>query len=103
MTADATLDDPVTIEAVLARYAESVLTAAQVAPRMERGLFVMTAHQAKGKEFDAVVIADASARFWPDNDERRRLWYVALTRAAHSLTLIAPDSRPSPLLALCTD
>lgn len=102
MTADATLDDPVTFDAVIARYAEAVLEAAQVAPRMENGLFLMTAHQAKGKEFDGVVLADLSARFWPDHEESRRLFYVAVTRAARSLTLVAPDRRASPILRLCT-
>ena len=65
---------------------------------MERGLFVMTAHQAKGKEFDAVVLADASERFWPDNDETRRLFYVVVTRPTSSWTIVAPNRRASPLI-----
>lgn len=58
----------------------------------------MTAHQAKGKEFDAIVLADASARYWPDDEETRRLFYVAIIRAKARWTIIAPDRGDSPLL-----
>ena len=61
----------------------------------------LCAHPAKGKEFDAVVLADAMERFWPDNLENRRLFYVVVTRATRSLTIIAPDAGASPLVALC--
>jgi superfamily I DNA/RNA helicase len=33
----------------------------------------MPAHQAKGKEFDAIILADAIDRLWPDDDDHRRL------------------------------
>ena len=85
----------------IASYSQAVLTAARVAPRSEQGLFVMTAHQAKGKEFDAVVLADGGVRYWPDNAENRRLFYVVVTRATKSLTIIAPDRGASPLVGLC--
>lgn len=60
----------------------------------------MTVHQAKGKEFDAVVIADAFNRFYRDDEESRNVFYVALTRATKSWTVIAPDhdNQASPLL-----
>jgi ATP-dependent DNA helicase RecQ len=80
------------------RYSETVVSAAQSAPRSGRGLFVMTAHQAKGKEFDAVVLVNASAVHFPDNDEGRRLFYVAITRASKDLTVIVPDANETPLL-----
>lgn len=89
---DGSLDD------VLERYSEKVIVAAHAAPRSVRGLFVMTAHQAKGKEFDAVVLADVSARFWPGDEETRRLLYVAVTRATSRWDIIAPDRGESPLL-----
>jgi len=63
-------------------------------------LFLMTAHQAKGKEFDAIVVVPLDARRWPDDDDHRRLLYVGLTRATQSWTLIAPITDASPMLAL---
>lgn len=95
------IDEGATFESLIERYSESVLTAAHVAPRIDRGLFVMTAHQAKGKEFDAVVLSDGMARYWPDDTESRRLFYVAMTRATKSLTIVVPDRGASPLVDLC--
>jgi superfamily I DNA/RNA helicase len=86
------------LDGVLERYSEKVIIAAHAAPRSVRGLFVMTAHQSKGKEFDAVILADISERFWPDNDETRRLLYVAVTRATSRWDIVAPDRDESPLL-----
>ena len=90
-----------TLERRLESYSQAVLTSAQLAPRIDRGLFVMTAHQAKGKEFDAVVLADAMGRYWRDDPESRRLFYVAVTRATKSLTIVGPDAGASPLVDLC--
>ena len=56
--------------------------------RLQRGLLLCTAHRAKGLEFDHVVVLDGR---WTiareDPDEGRRLYYVAMTRARHTLTL----------------
>lgn len=83
-------------------YSEQVLAVSHSVPaRTDRGLFVLTAHQAKGKEFDAIVLYALDRRFWPDDgDEHRRLFYVAITRATRSWRLIAPDADSSPLLDL---
>lgn len=49
-------------------------------------LALMTAHRAKGLEFDHVLILDGGG--WQDtNDEERRLFYVAMTRARKTLTV----------------
>ncbi len=80
------------------RYSFDVMAASQAAPRTTRGLYVMTAHQAKGKEFDVVVLAGANEQFFPDTEESRRLFYVAITRASKEWVVITPDSKPSPLL-----
>lgn len=46
----------------------------------------MTAHRAKGLEFDYVLILDGGG--WQGRgDDERRLFYVAMTRARQSLTL----------------
>jgi len=48
-------------------------------------IFVSTMHKAKGREFDNVfVMLDG---FYPNDDERRRLLYVAMTRAKKNLTI----------------
>lgn len=88
----------VELDAVLERYSRTIVAATHVAPRVDTGLFVMTAHQAKGKEFDAVVLAEVSARYFPDDDENRRLFYVAVTRATSSWTIIAPDAGAFPFV-----
>lgn len=98
VTAQALSNKPADFEYAIDQYAAAVQTATHTAPRMEYGLFVMTAHQAKGKEFDAIVLADAMERFWPDDDDTRRLFYVAVTRASKSWTIVAPDQGASLLL-----
>ncbi len=48
-------------------------------------LFVSTIHKAKGKEFDNVfLLLDG---FIPNNDEKKRQLYVAMTRAKQNLTI----------------
>ena len=66
--------------------------------RRQRGLLLLTAHRAKGLEFDHVVVLDGS---WDrigtgeDRDAPRRLYYVAMTRARKTLTLPRfPRSHP---------
>jgi superfamily I DNA/RNA helicase len=101
-TAGFVADEPTDLDLVLEQYSAAVMAATYTALRLDHGLFVMTAHQAKGKEFDVVVLSDASARFWEDSEETRRLFYVAMTRASKSWTVIAPDSGGSPLLRTLT-
>ena len=56
---------------------------------------VLTLHRAKGLEFDHVLLAGLEEGVWPNwqaeqhgaLDEERRLFYVGLTRARHSLRL----------------
>ncbi|WP_417277501.1 RecQ family ATP-dependent DNA helicase [Celeribacter sp.] len=57
----------------------------------QRGLLLLTAHRAKGLEFDHVVILNGG---WDkpskneDRDAPRRLFYVAMTRAQQSLVVM---------------
>lgn len=62
-------------------------------------LILSTVHSAKGQEWDAVYLLNFSDGNFPSEfstgkpeliEEERRLLYVAMTRAKHSLTLIAP-------------
>ncbi len=58
--------------------------------RQQQGLMLLSAHRAKGLEFDHVAVLDGG---WTrignneDADAPRRLYYVAMTRARHTLTL----------------
>ena len=60
------------------------------ARRKQRGLLLTTTHRAKGLEFDHAVVLDGG---WDrvgrgeDIDAPRRLYYVAMTRARHTLAL----------------
>lgn len=63
----------------------------------QTGLLLTTAHRAKGLEFDHVAVLDGgwqadayeprSSRVAEDADAQRRLLYVAMTRARHTLLL----------------
>ncbi len=63
----------------------------------QQGLMLMTAHRAKGLEFDDVVILDGG---WDrpsqgeDPDAPRRLFYVAMTRARRSLSAVSQGAHP---------
>lgn len=52
----------------------------------ERGIVVIPAYLAKGVEFDAVIISNASKQVYGRESERR-LFYTACTRAMHELHL----------------
>jgi hypothetical protein len=78
---------------------------------------VMTAHKAKGKEADTVIVLEAVSRQFPkihaDNQlfgpfgvtaedvlaEERRLFYVAATRAQHRLMLLSETGKESPYVS----
>ena len=61
----------------------------------QRGLKLLTAHRAKGLEFEDVVILDGG---WErpsrneDQDAPRRLFYVAMTRARRNLVVMSNDN-----------
>jgi ATP-dependent DNA helicase RecQ len=63
--------------------------------KRQTGLLLLTTHRAKGLEFDDVVVLDG---IWgriskgEDRDAERRLYYVAMTRARRSLTLMQTNS-----------
>ena len=66
------------------------------ARKRQTGLLLLSAHSAKGLEFDDVVILDGGWD-WPSNgedgDAERRLYYVAMTRARRSLALLSMGDR----------
>jgi ATP-dependent DNA helicase RecQ len=58
---------------------------------------LMTAHAAKGLEFDHVIVMDCADWRWEQEDERRLL-YVAMTRARQTLTLMRAEGGRNPYL-----
>ena len=61
------------------------------------GVQVAEIEQAKGLEFDYVVLVEASASWFPDRPAARRLLHVGATRAIHQLWLTSVGT-PSPLI-----
>ena len=62
--------------------------------RKQQGLLLASAHRAKGLEFDHVAILDGrwqAANPGEDRQAPRRLYYVAMTRARETLTLLHVD------------
>lgn len=49
------------------------------------GLYLLTCHSGKGKEFDTVIIPYLSSEIFPDDQDGRQLLYVSLTRARKRL------------------
>lgn len=63
----------------------------------QRGLLLLTAHRAKGLEFDHVAILNGGwdrASLHEDVDAPRRLFYVAMTRARATLTILTNGPHP---------
>ena len=54
----------------------------------EPGLDVTHVDAVKGLEWDYVVVPDATEASWPESDEGRRRFHVAVTRASHQLWLV---------------
>ena len=77
-------------ETSLEHFVEWLAEWGREARRQQRGLLLLTAHRAKGLEFDHVVVLDGG---WDrvgrgeDADSPRRLYYVAMTRARQTLAL----------------
>lgn len=68
---------------------------------MGRGVFLSTVHFAKGTEFDHVIVADGGWNPKPGEDEeQRRVYYVAMTRAKQTLALIHREDDPNPYMSV---
>ncbi|RAV01496.1 RNA polymerase recycling motor HelD [Paenibacillus sp. YN15] len=65
---------------------EDVKLVTKTSAEFAKGLLVIPAYLAKGVEFDAVIIYDASRRVYGE-ESRRKLFYTACTRAMHRLML----------------
>jgi DNA helicase-2/ATP-dependent DNA helicase PcrA len=70
--------------------------------QFEHGLLIIPAYLAKGVEFDAVLIYDASASCYGRESERK-LFYTACTRPMHRLRLYNPSDAWSPFVVGVSD
>lgn len=66
--------------------------------RLGRGIYVLTIHQAKGKEFHHVILPYVDSRSFSDTLDFRKLFYVSVTRARQSVTIMFPQGDRSNLL-----
>lgn len=73
-------------EALVAGGADGLRLITKETPTFEQGIQVIPAYLAKGVEFDAVLIYDASSQTY-HRDHERKLFYTACTRAMHRLQL----------------
>ncbi len=74
--------------------------------RAADGVTLATVHRVKGQEWPCVVVHQASSNQFPhrlaeDHEEERRVFHVAITRAAEALVIV-PGARPSPFVAELT-
>jgi superfamily I DNA/RNA helicase len=66
--------------------------------RLRRGVYVLTIHQAKGKEFDHVILPYVDSRSFSDTLNFKKLFYVGVTRARKSVTIMFPKNDKSKIL-----
>lgn len=67
------------------------------------GVELSTIHRVKGREWDRVVVYDASAGLMPhrlctDRAEERRVFHVAITRCRDRVAILADGKNPSPFV-----
>lgn len=58
----------------------------------KEGLIILPVDQAKGLEFDTVIVLDVNDALYPNEELSIKLLYVAITRALHKLYIIQGDS-----------
>jgi len=58
----------------------------------KEGVLILPIEQAKGLEFDSVIIMDLNNTLYPDTELTWRLLYVGMTRALHRLIIISQAS-----------
>lgn len=89
------------IEAFLQQLATQRQRSLQ-AGRREQALTLATCHEAKGKEWDTVIVPNLAPGEFPrshqDPAEERRLFYVALTRAKQHFLVLTPLGTTHPYL-----
>jgi DNA helicase II / ATP-dependent DNA helicase PcrA len=82
------------------------LREALMTPRDSAGVVLSTVHRVKGQEWPQVVVHMAQPDLFPhrlaeDDEEERRLFHVALTRASRQVTIVTGGT-PSPFVGELT-
>ena len=85
---------------------ESWLRASLATKWQPGGVTLATVHRVKGQEWPFVIVHQADADQFPhrlaeDEEEERRLFHVAITRASRDV-LVVPSDRPSPFISDCS-
>jgi superfamily I DNA/RNA helicase len=63
------------------------------AHRILIGIYVLNVHQAKGREFDWVILPDVTeSTFKSNNEDKKKLFYVAVTRAKQKVIIYNRDN-----------
>jgi superfamily I DNA/RNA helicase len=88
------MPDAEVLERAKARVRQARFAAA---PSPRRGLYLLTCHEGKGKEFDLVVIPHLSATNFKDDEESCQLLYVSLSRARRRLLVRIPNDDVPPI------
>ncbi|MFD0674660.1 RNA polymerase recycling motor HelD [Cohnella sp. GCM10027633] len=81
-------DSRVAYDLLTAQGCKGLKLVTKETPTFEKGTMLLPAYLAKGVEFDAALIYDASSRTYRRESERK-LFYTACTRAMHRLLLYA--------------
>lgn len=79
---------------VLKSYANDISFLSSQSSAFVQGIVIISAHMAKGLEFDEVIIPQTDERNYRSEIDKSML-YVAVTRAMHRLTLTFHEARPT--------
>jgi superfamily I DNA/RNA helicase len=66
-------------------------------PSPRRGLYLLSCHEGKGKEFDLVILPHVSTPNFADDEESRQLLYVSLTRARRRILIRLGEGQIPPI------
>lgn len=89
-------------EALTAKGGEALRLITKNTLTFEKGIAIIPSYLAKGVEFDAVLVYDASSRTYSRESERK-LFYTVCTRAMHRLRLYAIGEMTPYMQGLDTD
>ena len=79
---------------MLKSYANDISFLSSQSSAFVKGIVIISAHMAKGLEFDEVIIPQTDERNYRSEIDKSML-YVAVTRAMHRLTLTFHEARPA--------